>query len=322
MLRPVINKENDPAGFDPQFTRDLLHPRFWGTWLLLALMAIMAWVPARWRSRLATRLAPLAVRLARKQSNVVRTNLQICFPDCDESAREGLLLATMRTGLQCMLGFGVPSFRSPEVLRKQYRVTGWEHVEAVRAQGRSIIFVMPHAWAIDMAGLYLSLNGLSMSTMMHSVPNRLYNWFINRQRILFGGIIFERSAGLKPIIRHLRQGRHFFYLPDQDHGPEASVFVPFFGRLKATLPALPKLCRITGAAAICTFVAYDADQGIYHLTFEPELADYPGRDVTADTALMNREIEKLVARWPEQYMWFLKYFRSRPESDPGRTYPR
>ncbi len=322
MLRPILNKESDPAGYDHRFTLNLLHPRYWGTWLLLALMAVMAWVPVRWRDAMAARLAPLAVRLARKQSNVVRVNLQICFPDKTDAEREALLLANMRVGLQCMLGFGVPSFRSPEVLRRQYQVTGWEHVEAVRAQGKPIVFVMPHAWAIDIAGLYISLNGLSMCTMMHSVPNRLYDWFINRQRILFGGIVFERDAGLKPIIKLMRQGRSFFYLPDQDHGPQASVFVPFFGRMKATLPALPKLCKLTGAAAITMFVAYDAEQGRYQLTFEPALSDYPSGDVTADTARMNQEIEKLVARWPDQYMWFLKYFRSRPESDPGRTYPK
>ncbi len=310
----------DPAAFDTRFDSDLLHPRHWPTWLMLALMCLFAWVPTRWRDALARKLAPLAVRLAKKPCRVARTNLAICFPALSVEQREALLLANMTKGLQCMLAFGVPTFRSRRTLLSRYRVTGWEHVQAAEASGKPIIFLMPHAWAVDMAGLYISAQGLKMCTMMHSVPNKLYDWFINRQRRFFGGTVYERSAGLKPIIRNLKQGYHFFYLPDQDHGPEGSLFVPFFGRMKATLPALPKLCKLTQAVVVPMFIAYDDHLGGYQIEFSPALSDYPGQDIATDTLRMNQIIEQQVARFSADYMWFLKYFRSRPADDPGRTY--
>ena len=82
--------------------------------------------------------------------------------------------------------------------------------------------------------------------MMKSPKDQVFDWYINRERAK-GGKVYERSAGIKPAIKSIRAGASFFYLPDQDHGREVSVFVPFFGRPKATLPALPKLVKLTGA---------------------------------------------------------------------------
>ncbi len=157
---------------------------------------------------------------------------------------------------------------------------------------------------------------------MHSAKNQVYDWFINRQRACFGGKVYERGVGIKPAIKSMRAGFHFFYLPDQDHGAEQSLFVPFFGQLKATLPALPKLVKLADAIVVPMFSAYDPDAACYELIYRPPLAPYPTADLTADTRQMNAEIEALLEPRREQYMWFLKYFRSRPAGDPTRVYRR
>jgi lauroyl-KDO2-lipid IV(A) myristoyltransferase len=71
------------------------------------------------------------------------------------------------------------------------------------------------------------------------------------------GKVYERSAGLKPIIKDMRNGYHFFYLPDQDHGHDACIFVPLFGVPKATLPALPKLTKLAGAVVLPVLATYN-----------------------------------------------------------------
>ena len=317
-----INSRRDSAAYDTRFKLTLCHPKYWGTWCLLAVMFLFSWMPVRWRDGLAKALAPAVLKLAKKPVAIARINLQICFPQLTVSEREQLLYENIVAGLQSMLAFGEPTFRSKEYLLARYTVTGWQHVEKLHEAGQPIIFLMPHAWAVDMAGLYLSTHEYTMCTMMHSVPNKLYDWFINRQRERFGGLVYERSAGLKPIIRNLKNACNFFYLPDQDHGPEGSLFVDFFGRKKATLPALPKLCKLTGASVVPMFIAYDSATSKYILEFLPELENYPSGDIEADTLRMNQVIENMVSRYRSHYMWFLKYFRSRPDNNPERTYPR
>ncbi|KUE81463.1 lipid A biosynthesis acyltransferase [Aeromonas schubertii] len=308
----------DPV-FDHSFHRELLHPKHWGAWLGVGALRLMGYLPPRLRDRLGDLLAPLLVRLSKKQCYIARTNLEICFPRLSGEEREALLHKCMRVGIKTFAGFGELSVRSPDYLASRTRISGWEHVEAARLAGQSVIFVVPHTWAIDFCGRIIdNRQTLSMCTMMKSAKSAVFDRYINRERGRNGAKIYERSAGLKPIIKHLRQpGSGFYYLPDQDHGREASLFVPFFGMEKATLPALPRLCKLTGARPLMMLACYDEANHDYELVIEPLPEPYPSEDVTRDTLVMNQAVESLLTRYPEQYMWFLKIFHTRPDTDEG-----
>lgn len=308
---------SDPV-YDLEFKRHYLHPRYWPTWLSIGLLWLLAWLPVRVRDAVAGAFAPLLVRLAKKQCYIARTNIRLCFPELPDHDVEQMLLDSIRTGLMTFMGYGEWTARSRDYLQGRFVVQGRDHLDACLAADEKIIFMIPHTWAIDAGGLYLTSLGLPMCTMMHSAKNEVFDWFINRQRARFDGIVYERDAGIKAVIKTIKNGKHFFYLPDQDHGREASLFVPFFAELKATLPALPKLVKLTGARVIPVLSVYNAKQHRYELIIRPAMAPYPTADITADTRAMNAEIEALLGEWPEQYMWFLKYFQTQIDSDKGR----
>ncbi|HHQ4521582.1 TPA: lauroyl-Kdo(2)-lipid IV(A) myristoyltransferase [Aeromonas veronii] len=307
----------DPV-FDTSFHIRLLHPKWWGSWCALGLLSLLAFTPARLRDRFADLVSPTLLRFSKKQAYIADTNLRICFPELDAAARQALLLKSIRVGLKTFMGFGELSWRSKARLTRRVKVSGWEHVQAEQTAGRPVILVVPHTWAVDMIGRYFSMMGIEMCTMMKSPKDLVFDWYINRERAK-GGKVYERSVGIKPAIKSIRAGASFFYLPDQDHGREASVFVPFFGRPKATLPALPKLVKLTGARAVPIFASYDEDEGRYLLEIEPPFDPYPTADLLADVNAMNRVVEMQVARHPEQYMWFLKIFETleHQEGDDG-----
>ncbi|WP_429056673.1 lauroyl-Kdo(2)-lipid IV(A) myristoyltransferase [Aeromonas jandaei] len=303
----------DPV-FDTTFHPRLLHPKWWGSWCALGLLSLLAFIPARVRDGFANLVAPTLLRFSKKQAYIADTNLKICFPELDEAARAALLLKSIRVGLKTFMGFGELTWRSPAHLLRNIKVSGWEHIEAERTAGRPVILVVPHTWAVDMLGRYFALRGMSMCTMMKSAKDEVFDWYINRERAK-GGKVYERSVGIKPAIKSVRGGASFFYLPDQDHGREASVFVPFFGHPKATLPALPKLVKLTGAKALPIFACYDEDAGCYLLEIEPPFDPYPTTDMMADVVAMNRIVEQQVTRHPEQYMWFLKIFETQEHQE-------
>jgi lauroyl-KDO2-lipid IV(A) myristoyltransferase len=303
----------DPV-FDTSFHPRLLHPRLWGSWLALGLLSLLAWTPARWRDRLADGLAPVLLRFSKKQVYIAETNLKICFPALDAAGRKRLLLKSIRVGLKTFMGFGELTWRGKTFLKSRIKVRGWEHIEAELAAGRPMILVVPHTWAVDMIGRYLTDEGVPLCTMMKSPKDLVFDWYINRERSK-GGRVYERSVGIKPAIKALRGGDSFFYLPDQDHGREASLFVPFFGHPKATLPALPKLVKLTGARAVPILACYDEDEGCYRLEVEPPFDPYPTADLVADVNAMNRMVERQLSRFPEQYMWFLKIFETQEHQE-------
>ena len=303
---------SDPV-FDARFQPRLLHPRYWLSWLALGAIGVLAFVPPRWRDRLADALTPLVCAISKKQIYIARTNLAICFKEKSEAEREAILMTSIRVGLKSLLGFGEFTWRSPAHVMGRIQVSGWEHIEAEQAAGRPVILVVPHSWPIDAAGYYFAQRGLPMCTMMKSARNPVFDWHINGARARHGCRVYERSAGIKPVIKAVKSGLSFFYLPDQDHGREASLFALFFNHPKATLPALPRLVKLTGARALPVLACYDEQAHGYRLEVEAPYADYPSGDLMADTCRMNDSVERQLCRHPGQYMWFLKIFDTRED---------
>lgn len=307
----------DPV-YDLTFKRHYLHPKHWPTWLAIAALWVLAWLPVRARDAFADAFAPLLMRVAKKPCYIARTNIKLCFPELDEQQVDKILVHSIRAGLMTFISYGEWTARSKAYLQNRFVVHGQEHLDTCLANDEKIIFMIPHTWAIDAGGLFLTSQDLPMCTMMHSAKNPVFDWFINRQRARFNGIVYERDAGIKAVIKTIRSGKHFFYLPDQDHGREASLFVPFFAELKATLPALPKIVKLTNAKVIPVLSVYNTELHRYELIMRPAMAPYPTGDLAADTRAMNAEIEALLSDWPEQYMWFLKYFQTQVDTDEGR----
>ena len=66
-----------------------------------------------------------------------------------------------------------------------------------------------------------------------------------RGRVRFGSPrLLSRQDGMLAIVRTLREGRMFYFLPDMDFGPRDAIFVPFFGVPTATVTAMPRLAKL------------------------------------------------------------------------------
>ncbi len=122
-------------------------------------------------------------------------------------------------------------------------------------------------------------------------------------------------ASLKSIIRAIRDGRIFYYLPDQDMGQRASVFVPFFGIPTATVTILSRLAATTNAAVIPCITRIIPGEHRYETRLYPPLENFPTDDPVADARRMNREIEQWVREMPDQYMWSYRRFKTRPNNE-------
>ncbi len=308
------------SAFDPKAWRGLLHPRYWLSWCSLGLLALLAWVPTRLRDALCLLLAYPAALVPTRPRRICYANLRTAFPELKPKECRRIYRQMLGTGLCVFAAYAEPSVLPKWLLAWRWQAVGLEHLEAARAQGKAVIFIAPHALAIDRCGLYLSYSGLHMCTMVHQQNNAVYDWFLNAQRLRFGGAVYERSAGLRTLIRELKAGHSCFFLPDQDLGRENSLFADFCGVPKATVTTLPKLAQVSGAAVMQLFSVYNVKKACFEVHFSPIFENYPSGDVLADLTRMNAVIEQMVREHKEQYMWFLRYFKTRPEPDYPNIY--
>jgi KDO2-lipid IV(A) lauroyltransferase len=94
--------------------------------------------------------------------------------------------------------------------------------------------------------------------------------------------------------------------------------VHFFGHLAATNSATARLVKMTGAVVLPFYTVRRGDGKGFNLIVEPPFEGYPTGDLEADTQRINDIIEGWVRKYPEQYYWVHRRFRTRPgRSDPS-----
>jgi lauroyl-KDO2-lipid IV(A) myristoyltransferase len=203
----------------------------------------------------------------------------------------------------------------PEKVLKRVRWHGEEVLDKIREEGRNVIFLVPHGWAVDVPAMLMAARGQPMAAMFHNQSNPLVDYLWNTVRRKFGGRMHARNDGIKPFISSVRQGYWGYYLPDQDHGAEHSEFVDFFATYKATLPAVGRLMKVCRAAIVPLFPVYDGKTSMLDIHIRPPMDDLATADDHYIARRMNEEVENLVGPNPEQYTWILKLLKTRKEGE-------
>ncbi len=299
----------------PRFHPSYLHPRYWPTWLALGLVGLCGFLPRRLSLVVGAGVGVLFYRYNAKRRAIAEVNLRLCFPEQSADERQHMLRQHFRAYGQSVLDLGLFWWASERRLERLARMRGLEAYGELLSQGRSVILITPHVVAIDLCGIMLSRLHPTIS-MMKALPNPVLNWAVWRGRTRFDGKLVFRSQGLRPLVASLRRGVSCYLMPDQDLGSKHAVFAPFFGVRAATLTTVGRMAGITGAAVLpCYARLVDGGRG-YEIVLRAPMNDYPSGDALADATRMNAELEACIRAAPEQYMWTLKWFRTRPDDEP------
>lgn len=281
--------------------------------LFVALLWMLHWLPLSLQAAIGRGFGALLFHLARSRRHVAEVNLRLCFPEWTEAARRAVLREHFRLLGRSILERGIAWFAAAERIRRLVRLEGREHLDGVLAQGRAAIVVAPHFLGLDMGGTRVAME--YDGVYVYSRPKRdpVANRWLNWGRSRFGDqLMVARQDGIRPVVRALRAGRPLYYLPDLDYGRKESVFVPFFGVPEATITALSRLARLTGAAVLTCVTEILPDGKGYVTRFGEPWEDFPSEDEVADAARMNRWLEGEIRRMPAQYYWVHRRFKTRP----------
>lgn len=301
-----------------RFRLSLLQPQHWPTWLGLGLFFIITLLPASLIDKLGCRLGRYAAGKNKKRFNIVKTNLALCFPDKSPVEIEQMVLDHFQAQIRSVMHYYILWWRPMFLVRKKIVKTGFEQIDKYRAQGKNIIVLLVHSVGLDFAGATISMDYEAVAPYKQ-VRNPVVDWLIANSRLRFGrehdGKLFTREDGFRPLIREVRKGKIMIYLADEDLGEKNSIFVPFYGVPKATLPVLGRLAQSCKAVVLPCVSCYDADEKRYAVKLLPKIEGLPDGDDAVDALKMNKAIEQAVAQCPIQYLWTLRYFQTRPPGE-------
>ena len=282
----------------------------------LGLFWLLHWLPLSVLAPLGRGFGRLLHLVGRERRAVARTNLELCFPEWTQAQREDVVRRHFECFGRALLESSIAWFGSAERLRAVVKLEDWHHVPA---DGRFILLV-PHFSALDLEGIRLTLEYRGIAVYAHQ-KNRVFDEFLLRVRSRFNGTrMIARNDGVKAILRGYREGFSLQLSPDMDLGARDSIFVPFFGVPAATVTALSRMSRLTGAPIVPVVIRQLDGSAGYVIRAWPAWDNYPGASVEEDTLRMNAFIEARVREMPEQYLWLHKRFKTRPEGAPP-VYP-
>ncbi|WP_423910426.1 lysophospholipid acyltransferase family protein [Candidatus Spongiihabitans sp.] len=282
--------------------------------LLFAFLRVFSYLPLPIIYFIGVGLGEIVYWLYGSRRHVTKINLTTCFPDyppgkIQQLSRHHFHAMTIGVMTMAIAWWGSTTryerltiFRNKEVLDN-----------LVNAK-QNIIILAPHFVALEFLGFYFS-NQMRMTSMYRKHKNPYIDQFIFQKRTRFGSRIYNYKDTSTSLIKSIRNGVPFYYLPDQDPGGNRSVFAPFYNIQTATYPALNKISRLGNAKVVpCMARLRKFGRGI-EIIFEQPLEKYPSGDDVKDATTMNQAIEKLIAYAPEQYFWSHKRFKTRPSGE-------
>jgi KDO2-lipid IV(A) lauroyltransferase len=294
----------------PAAPENLLRPSLLPAWLGVGFLWLLHWLPLPLQAAIGNVLGWLLAMLPGKRRHIVATNLTLCFPDTPKAVRQRWLRQTFQASMRAALEHGLLWWGSEARLRRLIRI---DNPEAALGDGdRPVIWLAPHFVGLDMGGVRLSMD-FQVASMYATARNPVSDKLMLHGRSRFRSpVLISKGDGIKPVLKTLKDRLPFYYLPDQDHGRLNAVFVPFFGISAATVSALPRLAKLTGAQVIPVITRQLPGGQGYRVRFYPPWDNFPSNDLDADVTRMNAFIEDRIRDMPPQYLWLHRRFKTRP----------
>jgi len=202
-----------------------------------------------------------------------------------------------------------------EVIERTVTVTGAEHLDSALVGGKGALLIAGHFGNWEMAAT-LATRGYPLTFLVGEQHNRLVDGLMNRLRQGLGVETVPLTRSLLGVLRALRSNRIVAMLSDQDAGL-SGVFVDFLG-LQASTPYGPGRLAWKTGAPLLPGMAVRHDRSTHELVIcEPVAA--PPDGASEDEAVRHYTqgytsvFEDFIRRYPEQYFWMHRRWKTRPE---------
>jgi Kdo2-lipid IVA lauroyltransferase/acyltransferase len=308
-----------PTGQAPNW-QTLCHPRYLLVFIAFALIWPIAQLPAAWLDYLGHMLGHGFYRFAKRRKAIIKVNLALCFPELSDSARENLLRENLlHTGMALTDGLQA-LWRIRPLSAKRLQITGAEQAQHILSHGQGAVIYSAHYLTMLLTARALSQAlGRPVHQLVRQHNNLAIEFLIDWGRRRSCAKTIGKKQ-LPELLRSLRAGHPVAMVCDQNFNYRMA-FIDFLGVPAATLTIVPKLVRSSGAPLI-PIASWRTTDGILHVDIGGPLANFPSLDATqsadiSDTARLIALIETHVRRFPAQYLWAHRRFKTRPEGKLG-----
>ncbi|HEX4426208.1 MAG TPA: lysophospholipid acyltransferase family protein [Terriglobales bacterium] len=209
---------------------------------------------------------------------------------------------------------------SKENVSKVVVYDGFENFERALARGKGVLFLTAHLGAWELSAFAHSLHGHPLKIVMRPLDNVYLDRLSRRYRTMHGNATVDKDDFVRGLLSAMKNGETVGILMDTNMTPPQGVFVDFFGIPACTASGLARIALRTDAAVVPGFTVWDPVLRKYRLRFDSAVnlirTGNDDADAVANTALFTKIIEDYVRRYPDQWLWVHRRWKTRPEGQP------
>ena len=325
MVSPVTSHQARITNHEsPSFPRSRYNPRvqqrleFAALWLLLKIIGALPRPLARF---VGARTAAFLFLLRPGLRAAAAENLQLAFPQWNKKQRRAAIRGMVR-----QLGWMGAEFAhfphyTKNNIERTVLIEGFENFASAQARGKGILFLTGHMSAWEIAPFAQALYGNPLHFLVRPIDNPLVDALIMKYRCSHGNQPIGKNQSARAVLKVLAAKGTVGILADQNTQPTEGVFVDFFGIPACTTAGIARFALHTDAAVVPGFIHWDGATRKYRLCFEPEVelirTGDDATDIRENTQRFTRVIENYVRRYPDQWLWVHRRWKTRPTGEPS-----
>jgi KDO2-lipid IV(A) lauroyltransferase len=264
-------------------------------------------------------LAYLVYLLHARLRQVGMRNLALAFPEKTKAERARILRGEFASlGRQLAEVCHFPDY-TPGNIDQVVVFDGFENYEQAYARGKGVLLFAGHFGGLELSSFVLSMRGHWMYVIMRGMDNVYLGRLIEHYRTMYGNKAVDKDDFVRGLLSAMRAGEVVGMLIDTNMTPPQGIFVNFFGIPACTASGLARIALKTDAAVVPTFTIWDESIGKYRLRFDPAVeplrSDDLEADIKANTQKFTSVIEDYVRRYPEQWLWVHRRWKTRPAGE-------
>jgi len=282
-----------------------------------ALAALLALAPRRARLALGRGLGRLVYAADRRHRQVALDNLAMALPELPERQRRAIARGSF-ANLGRLLVEVLMHSRDREAVLAGTEIEGWEHVEAYAAAGTGYFVMSGHFGNWERVAFVQAARGRPLVMVTRPLDNPHLERLLADLRGATGNRVVHKRSAIRETVKAIKDGNPVAFVIDQDFPEAEPHFVPFFGTLASTTPALGGIVSRLGTPVLPVF-AFPRPDGTYRVVYGPPLSAAEcggGADPAAITAAATRRIEEAIRECPEAWFWMHDRWRTRPPDEP------
>ncbi len=291
-------------------------------YLLLGLIHLLSLIPDFLLYPLGVAGGWLAYVLDRRHVRIGIRNLEIAFPERDAAERRRILRASyinLGRGAAEYIRLGGFFYRR---LTRRVRYVRLDYLNDIiaRGAGRGVLILSAHFGNFELLAPAHAMYGHQIGLVHHTqrfLAGDALTTFVRKRA---GVTVIRKHAAARPVLKALRRGESIGIPFDQNAKRSEAVFVPFFSEMAATASGLARLVAISGAPVVPVYLVRDPSMRTHRIEIYDEIpvqrSDDAAADILENTRRFMHALEEVVRRYPEQFLWTHRRYRTRPRGMP------